>query len=262
MPRKSRKDYNTSFFHVIVQGINKEYIFQKEMYKKKYLNLIIENYKEYNVKILAYCIMDNHTHLLIYSENNQKLSDFMKKINEDYGRFYNYMETRVGHVFRNRFLTEEITSETYLIDCLVYIHNNPVKANIVRKCDKYQYSSYHDYLKKGKLIDDEAMMLVFHTNEIELLDYENKHLKKDFYFKEYENTLAENMKEIIKSLELEYKNSWNNIIKEKSNIELLVPRVKQKIDISNYQLAKYFKIHRHRVERILMKYYHTINNRK
>ena len=171
------------------------------------------------------------------------------------------MENRVGHVFRNRFLTEEITSETYLIDCLVYIHNNPVKANIVRKCDEYQYSSYRDYLKKGKLIDDEAMMLVFHTNEIELLDYENKHLKKDFYFKEYENTLAENMKEIIKSLELEYKNSWNNIIKEKSNIELLVPRVKQKIDISNYQLAKYFKIHRHRVERILMKY-HAINNRK
>lgn len=261
MPRKSRRNYNTSFFHVIVQGINKEYIFQKEIYKKKYLNLMIKNYQEYNVKILAYCIMDNHTHLLIYSENNQKLSDFMKKINEDYGRFYNYMENRVGHVFRNRFLTEEITSETYLIDCLVYIHNNPVKANIVRKCDEYQYSSYYDYLKKGRFIDDDAMEMVFHTNQINLLEYEKRHTKKDYYFKEYENALEENMKEIIESLELEYKKSWNYIIKEKSNIEILVPRVKQKIDISNYQLAKYFKIHRHRVERILMRY-HTKNNRK
>ena len=72
MPRRSRKESNTSFFHVIVQGVNKEYIFQKNMEKKKYLNLIIENCRKYNLKILAYCIMGNHTHLLIILKRLKK----------------------------------------------------------------------------------------------------------------------------------------------------------------------------------------------
>ena len=253
MPRRSRKESNTSFFHVIVQGINKEYIFQKNMYKKKYLNLIMENYPKYNLKILAYCIMGNHTHLLIYSQKIEEISAFMKKINEDYARYYNFIENRIGYVFRDRFLTEDIISEKYLINCLVYIHNNPVKANIVKKCNEYQYSSYCDYINTNNLIDNETKMLVFHANQIDILEYERIHLQKDYYFKEYNNNIENNMKELIKKLESEYKKDWNQIIKENRNLIILIPWIKERMCISNYKLAKYFKIHRHKVERILQK---------
>ena len=73
MPRISIKDYNASFFHIMVQCIRKEYIFCDEEDKNKYLKLMYENLDKYEVKIIAYCIMGNHAHMLIYIENEQFL---------------------------------------------------------------------------------------------------------------------------------------------------------------------------------------------
>ena len=78
----------------MVQGINKEYIFNQEIYIKKYLKFLKENQKQTNLKIIAYCIMTNHAHLLIKAENIQELSKFMQKVNSSYARYYNYMEKR------------------------------------------------------------------------------------------------------------------------------------------------------------------------
>ena len=145
MPRRARKNLCTSFFHVIVQGVNKEFIFYKDKYKKNYLNILKEAKEKYNLDIVAYAIMYNHAHLLIHTENINILSNFMKKVNEDYGRYYNYIEERKGHVFRDRYLSEEITSQRYLLNCLVYIHNNPIKSDVVNRCEEYKYSSYNFY---------------------------------------------------------------------------------------------------------------------
>ena len=86
MARVARKDFSTSFFHVMVQGINKEYIFNEEKLKDKYLELITKYEKEYNVEILAYCIMDNHVHLLIYTEDIKQMSKYMHRVNSIYAR--------------------------------------------------------------------------------------------------------------------------------------------------------------------------------
>ena len=98
MPRRARKTLSTSFFHVIVQGVNREYIFEKDTYKRKYLNLLKEAKKEYEIEIISYVIMSNHVHILIYTEQIAELSNFMKKVNEDYARYYNYIENRVGYL--------------------------------------------------------------------------------------------------------------------------------------------------------------------
>ena len=73
MPRISRTVLNGKFFHVIVQGINKEYIFQDDKNKEKYKQLLIRGTKENEIKIVAYCIMDNHAHILIYLRNIENL---------------------------------------------------------------------------------------------------------------------------------------------------------------------------------------------
>ena len=89
MSRRARQNLSTSFFHVIVQGINKEAIFKEDSYKKKYLKLIAERMQEYDLDILAYVIMNNHAHLLIHIEKIKKLSEFMKKVNEEFANYYN-----------------------------------------------------------------------------------------------------------------------------------------------------------------------------
>ena len=65
MPRKSRKLLDGKICHIIVQGINKEYIFNQEVDKKKYFNLLKKYYRDYEIDIICYCIMDNHAHLII-----------------------------------------------------------------------------------------------------------------------------------------------------------------------------------------------------
>lgn len=73
MPRIARKDLNTPFLHVMVQGVNKEYIFNKSEYIERYLKIIKKNNEKYKVTILAYCIMNNHAHFLMHAENIEKL---------------------------------------------------------------------------------------------------------------------------------------------------------------------------------------------
>lgn len=89
MPRISRKVLDGKICHNIVQGINREYIFEKEEDKKKYFNLMKKYYLKYEIDIIAYCIMNNHAHLILYSDNIKNISNFMKQINALYAFYYN-----------------------------------------------------------------------------------------------------------------------------------------------------------------------------
>lgn len=253
MPRRARKTLSTSFFHVIVQGVNREYIFEKDTYKRKYLNLLKEAKKEYEIEIISYVIMSNHVHILIYTEQIAELSNFMKKVNEDYARYYNYIENRVGYLYRDRFLSEPISNQKYLLHCISYIHNNPVKANIVKKCEDYKYSSYNDFIRKNNFVSDKVLEVVFGTKKINIEEFVNLHNNQSYYFADYQNNIKENMQEIILDFENRYKQKWGDLIKNKMMLEKIIPEIKERIKISNYELARYLKIHRHSVERILLK---------
>lgn len=161
MNRIPRGIYGNGFFHIMVQGINREYIFEKQKYKEMYLDLVISNKTRFKIVLLAYCIMDNHAHLLIYADDVYELSAYMKLINCKFARFYNIDKQRVGYVFRDRFNSQHIGNKKYLLTCLNYIHMNPVNANMVDKPEEYLYSSYNDYLDKTDLITDEVITKVF-----------------------------------------------------------------------------------------------------
>ena len=78
MPRIARKDLNTPFIHVMVQGINKEYIFESKANIETYLTIINKNIINYKLTIVAYCIMNNHAHFLMHIGDIQELGKFMK----------------------------------------------------------------------------------------------------------------------------------------------------------------------------------------
>ena len=178
----------------------------------------------------------------------------MKTLNEDYARYYNYVKNRVGYVYRDRYLSEPITNRNYLLNCISYIHNNPVKAGIVKKCEEYKYSSYNDYINKTNYINDDILELLFNKRSLPLKEYIDLHTKKQkYYFMEYENDLKENMKEIISDIEKRYEMSWNELIKINYILEKIVPEIKERIRISNLELSRYLKTNRHKVERILIK---------
>lgn len=109
IPRIARKYLETSFFHIMVQGINKEYIFKDERYINRYIQLMKRNLEGKDLEIIAFCIMNNHAHLLMKVENIKELSEYIRKVNGTYAKYYNYMEKeRVGYVFRDRYKSEPI----------------------------------------------------------------------------------------------------------------------------------------------------------
>lgn len=161
MPRIARGKYTSGFFHIMIQGINKEYIFEKDENKERYLNLMKKYYQKYNLKIIAYCMMNNHAHFIIYSENINEISSYMHKVNELYAMYYNTKNNRVGYVFRNRYRSQYIYDREYLHKCIKYIHLNPVKAKMVKREEEYKYSSYQDFINKKGYIDNSIIKLVF-----------------------------------------------------------------------------------------------------
>ena len=151
MTRRLRKNVESSFLHILVQGVNKEFIFLENKDIEKYQSLLFKIKKEYELKIVAYCIMHNHAHILLYAEENKTLSKFMHIVNTYYANYYNKKYARVGHVFRDRFKSEEISTKEYLYNCINYIHRNPVKAGLCSSESEYEFSSFNKYKEKYEI---------------------------------------------------------------------------------------------------------------
>ena len=149
MPRKPR-NYG-QFFHVIVRGIGKQILFEDEKDRIKFLDSMRRYRDETKIGILAYCLMENHVHMLI-KDVDSNLSMFMKKLGISYAAYYNKKYERTGHLFQDRYKSEVITGDIDILNVYRYILNNPQKAHIGRTTT-YKWSSYREYGQKGGLTD-------------------------------------------------------------------------------------------------------------
>lgn len=239
MPRTARKYLESSFFHVIIQGIKKEFVFKKEEYKERYLQLIYKYKNEYNIEIIAYCIMDNHAHLLIYSEKIDKLASFMHRTNSIYAQHYNKKEERVGYVFRNRYVSEEISNEQYLISCINYIHTNPVKAGIVKECKEYKYSTYNDYINnKGNIKNKKVEEALGKYNYKDICNLPCD----DIYFYDVDVNKEEILEEAIEKYKKGKEKSLEEIMQDKQLLKELIKLLKNKYKITYVDIMKKLRI--------------------
>ena len=151
--RTRRGESSTGYYHIMNRGINGLYLFNDKFEKEKLLNIMVEEKENIELKIVAYCIMDNHFHFLIKAEK-ENLMMYMKKIGIRYAMYYNRKEKRRGSVFQDRFKSEVIEDEEYLLSAIRYIHNNPVKANMVEDFTKYNWSSANQYIRRFLKIEN------------------------------------------------------------------------------------------------------------
>ncbi|HKL11677.1 MAG TPA: transposase [Clostridia bacterium] len=159
MPRQARKMSESGFYHVMIRGNNKEYIFESPQDKGKFMKIFKEKIELNDVAVAAYCLMGNHFHLVAKAEIDE-LADFMKKITVSYASYYNLNRDRVGHVFQGRFRSETIESNQYLLGVVRYVHRNPLEAGLVGRIEDWQWSSYTEYIAKSRLLDNQVKELV------------------------------------------------------------------------------------------------------
>lgn len=212
MSRLPRNFIKTSFFHVIVQGINKEYIFNKEMDIKYYIKIMYEMKRQLNIKIISYCIMNNHAHILIETDKISDLSKYMQKVNTKYGIYYNKKNQRVGYVFRDRYKSEGIYSEKQLYNCISYIYRNPVKAKMCETPEEYPYSNIKEY--RGKIENSGEYRFLDIEEKINYKEIIEEYLTKNKLIKEELLKNKKELKELVKVLKQENRISFRKIEKE------------------------------------------------
>ena len=156
MPRQERKSSSTGIYHVLLRGINQQRIFEQAEDYIQFLDYLYEVKKISGFTLYAYCIMNNHIHLLL-KEGAEPLAIVFKRIGTRYAHWFNKKYGRSGHLFQDRFRSEPVENDAYFISVLVYINQNPVKANICRNAWDYEWSGRRFLGRGDGIIDHEEL---------------------------------------------------------------------------------------------------------
>ena len=147
MARKPRLHYPGAYYHVILRGNAAQDIFYDKQDRSRFFFLLQEGIEKYKHRIHAYCLMTNHVHLVI-QVGDVPLSRIIQNVSFRYTRYINRRKNRVGHLFQGRYKALLIDADSYLLELVRYVHNNPVRTGIVKAPDKYNWSSHPVYLGK------------------------------------------------------------------------------------------------------------------
>lgn len=164
MPRHARILGEKQVYHIMLRGNNRENIFIDDEDKTKILDILGEKKREGTYNLYAYCVMDNHIHLVV-KEGKDPIARIIKRIGTSYAHYFNKKYKRIGHVFQDRFKSEIIGDDSYLLAVIRYIHQNPLKPGL-GTIRGYNWSSYKEYInKRSALVDSEEILDIFSKNK-------------------------------------------------------------------------------------------------
>ena len=144
MPRIARRASSTGIYHVMIRGNNKQDIFIDDYDHEFFLKVLRECKESLGFELFAYCLMPNHVHLLIRSLT-EPLDRIFRKTGSRYATWFNRKHNRVGHLFQDRFRSENVENDQYFLTVLRYIIRNPIKAGMESELGNYRWNCYVDY---------------------------------------------------------------------------------------------------------------------
>lgn len=148
MARQQRMQYEGAWYHVMNRGAGQKYILQQQHNKETFLELLNEIHIKYGIEFHAYCLMDNHYHLLLRTPHSN-IAIGMKYLQSMFTRIYNKKINSDGPIFRSRYKSILIESTNSILQVCRYIHLNPLEANITSSL-YYKWSSYEYYISANK----------------------------------------------------------------------------------------------------------------
>ena len=146
--RRARINYKNGYYHVMSRGYDGNYIFGERCDKEYFLEILTRFIHRNNIKLLAWCLMDNHYHLILVNSSG-KLSKFMKELNGSYGIWYRKTYGGRGVVFDGRFKSTVIENEKYLFTSIFYLYQNPIRARLCKNVKDYIWSSLQELLNES-----------------------------------------------------------------------------------------------------------------
>lgn len=261
MGRVQREYSSTGCYHIMLRGNERKKIFLNEDDRERFLETLLKKKKETELAVYAYCLMDNHVHLVLQDDQN-KISTIMKGIATSYAMFFNKKYNRVGHVFQDRFKSESVEDERYLMAVIRYVHNNPVKAEMVEKLDQYKWSSYQNYLhpETTELVDAKYILGII-AGDLDIAIQEFKEFSNDkgeIEFLDEEDQVIKTLEEGRIYLDEYTAKKWPGvplkaILEDKERRYDVIKDLRNNTGLSIRKIAELLELHRRVVERIVTK---------
>jgi REP element-mobilizing transposase RayT len=149
MARPLRIEYAGAIYHITSRGNEKQPVFKDAVDREMFLDIFSQVNERYNWICHAYCLMNNHYHLIIETPDGN-LSVGMRQLGGVYTQAFNKRHKRVGHLFQGRYKAILIQIESYLLEVCRYVVLNPVRARAVEKPEMWKWSSYQATVGKKK----------------------------------------------------------------------------------------------------------------
>lgn len=246
MSREKRRKSKSGIYHIMLRGIDQRHIFIDDDDCTKFLKTLMKAKEAGGFSLYAYCLMDNHVHLLV--KENEEIGTSIKRITVSYVQWHNNKYGRTGHLFQNRYTSEVVESEAYFLVVLRYIHQNPMKAMSLQTLWQYAWSSYNLYIDAyhGKSVAIET--------DITRQYFANKKSFETYMLQPNNDTCLDfnqkikyTDKELIKLLKNRYAlNEVSDL--PKSDRDKIIAEIKKEADVSIRQLSRILGIGRGIIE--------------
>jgi REP element-mobilizing transposase RayT/DNA-binding transcriptional regulator YiaG len=243
----------SGYYHIMVRGNEKKDIFRDDHDKLRFIEIIKKVKQGNSFYLHAFCLMDNHLHMMI-SEGKEDVARIMKRITVSYVSYFNKKYRRVGHLFQDRFKSEVIEQDSYVLSLVRYIHKNPVKAGIVHNAADYKWSSHPGYIDEksdfAEILDLDDILGLFSENRPEAIKRYEKYMTEEgdesFIEIELEKDVMEEetARELYEKLLLEGKG-------EKQRPENVIKEFRERTNLSIRRIAAITGLNKDKVNRIL-----------
>ena len=158
MPRSARIVIPDVAHHVIQRGNRQQRVFFDDEDRAVYTSMLANSLKRYGTRCLAWCLMDNHIHLILVPNSVDGLRAPLASAHTNYAQFANRKLGVSGHLFQGRFLSYAM-DDAHLMVAARYIENNPVKAGVVARAEDWRWSSARAHIggQSDGLTDTQAL---------------------------------------------------------------------------------------------------------
>ena len=141
MPRAARASVGGTCYHVLNRGNGRKRVFHKDADYEAFLKALGHACVEIPMPVLGYCLMPNHFHLVVRPDQDGDLSRWMHWVRNTHVRRYHRNYHGSGHIWQGRFKSFPIEEDNYLLTVLRYVERNPVRANLVKRAEQWEWSS-------------------------------------------------------------------------------------------------------------------------
>lgn len=140
MPRNARCVLPGLAYHITQRGTNHQRVFFSGSDRVTYLRLLQQNLAPAETRVLAWCLMTNHIHLVLVPGREDSLEVLFRRLHGRYAQMVNAKRLRSGHLWQSRFFSCALSS-SHLRRTLAYVERNPVRAGMVAQAEQYEWSS-------------------------------------------------------------------------------------------------------------------------